>query len=135
MSTTYPPCLASHSVFHVAFILSEFQITARKLYHHYLHAANSHHIPERKLIPHTGMCLQTAYAHHTQFGRETSFHEYCIADRYVCWRSFQRDYYASYGEVIATEINCGAPFVMGPYSSLRNVWWMTLVNKSKQTLW
>ena len=44
--------LASHSVFHLTFNLSEFQLTARTLYLHYLHAANSQLVPEHKLIPH-----------------------------------------------------------------------------------
>jgi len=73
--------LASHSVFHLTFNLSEFQLTARTLYHHYLHAANSHLVPEHKLIPHTGIYLQSAYVHPTLCGRDTKFREYCIPDR------------------------------------------------------
>jgi len=94
--------LASHSVFHYTFNLSEFQLTARTLYHHYLHAATSHLVPEHKLIPHTDIYLQSAYAHPTVYGRITSFHEYCIPDRYVCWCSFDIEHCASYEEVIAT---------------------------------
>jgi len=94
--------LASHSVFHLTFNLSEFQLTARTLYHHYLHACNSHLVPEHKLIPHTGICLQSVYACHTLCELENRFHEYCIPDRYVCWRSFYNEHYASYEEVIAT---------------------------------
>ena len=94
--------LASHSVFHLTFNLLEFQLTARTLYHHYLHAANSHLVPELKLNPHTGICLQAAYAHHTLSDHEPRFHEYCIRDRYVCWRSFDNEHCASYEGVIAT---------------------------------
>jgi hypothetical protein len=68
-----PPTLhdfASHFVFHLTFILSEFQLTARTLYHHYLHAANSHLLPQHQLIPHTGICFRSAYAHHTVWARE-----------------------------------------------------------------
>ena len=52
--------LASHSVFHLTYNLSEFQLTPRTLYQHYLHAAISRLVPEHKLIPHTGICLQAA---------------------------------------------------------------------------
>ena len=34
--------LASHSVFHLTFNLSDFHLTARTLYHHYLYTINSH---------------------------------------------------------------------------------------------
>jgi len=55
-------------------------------YQHYLHAANTHLVPEHKLIFHTGICLQPAYTHHILSDHENRFHEYCIPDRYVCWR-------------------------------------------------
>ena len=100
-----PPTLRdldTHSVFHLTFNLSEFQLTARKLYHHYLHAAYSHFVPENKFIPHTGICLRSAYALPSQCGRETRFHEYCITDRDDYWRSFDNEHCATYEEVIAT---------------------------------
>ena len=131
--------LASHSVFHFTFNLSEFQITARTLYHHYLQATNSHLVPEHKLIPHTGTCLQSAYARHTLCERETSFHEHFIPDRYVfgvhstsnnmlVMSKFSR-------HCVLTEIHVGARFVIGLYSSLLNSWWMMLVNKTQQAVW
>jgi len=36
---------------------------------------------------------------------------------------------------VLTEMDGGARFVMGPYSSLRNVSWMILANKTQQTAW
>jgi len=101
-STPYPSWpghsfrLSSH------FQFSDFQLTPQTLYQHYLHAANSHLVPEHKLIPHTGICLQAAYAHHTLSDHENRFHEYCIPDRYVCFSSFDNEHYASYEGVIAT---------------------------------
>ena len=110
--------LASHSVFHLNFNFLEFQLTARKLYHNYLHAANSHHVPEHKLIPHKGICLQSPYAHSTLCERGTRFHEYYIQDREVCWRSFDNEHYGSYEEVIATlcfdRNRLWCPFCEGP---------------------
>ena len=99
-----PPTLrdfASHFVFHLTFNLSEFQLTARTLYHHYLHAANSHLVPEHQLIPHTGICFRSATLI-TLCERVNRFHEYCIPDRDVLWRSFDNEHCASYEEVIAT---------------------------------
>ena len=93
--------LASHSFFNHTFELSEFQLTARTLYHHYLYAANSPLVPEHKLLPYTGNYLQSAYAHNTLCRRETRFNEYCIPDCYVCWRSFDNEHCASYEEIIA----------------------------------
>ena len=59
--------LASHSVFHPTFNLSEYQLTGRTLFHPYIHAANSHLVPD-KLIPYTGLSLQSANSHPTLWG-------------------------------------------------------------------
>jgi len=94
--------LASHSVFHLTFNLSVFQLTPHTQYQHYFHAANSHLLPENKLITHTGICLQATYAHHTLSDHENRFHEYCIPDRYVGWRCFDNEHFGSFEGVIAT---------------------------------
>ena len=131
--------LATHSFFHLTFNLSEFQLTARTLYHHYLYAANSHVVPQHMLIPHMGICLRSAYAHPTLCGRENNFHEYCIPDCDICCRSFDNYTFLVMRRLsqhcVSTEIDGGVRFVMGPYSSLLNDWWIMLVNKTQQTAW
>jgi hypothetical protein len=82
--------LASHSVLHLTFNLSEFQLNPKTVYH-YLHSTNSHLVPEDKLIPYTGICLQAAYAHPTLSEHGNRFHEYYNPDCYVFWRSHPCD--------------------------------------------
>jgi len=43
--------LASHTVFHLTFNLSEFALTSRTLYRQYLCAVESNIVPEDKLVP------------------------------------------------------------------------------------
>ena len=52
-------------------------------YHHYLHAANSHHVPQHKLILHTGICLQSAYARHCVNARQVYTNTAFLAAMFV----------------------------------------------------
>jgi len=55
--------LASHTVFRLAFNLSEIKLTRRTLYHQYLHAVKSDIVPLDRLIPITFPKLHCTYLH------------------------------------------------------------------------
>jgi len=51
--------LASHTVFHYTFNLSQFTLTDRTLYHQYLYAVESQEVSEERLVPDTVHTLAT----------------------------------------------------------------------------
>ena len=71
--------------------------------------------------------------------RESRFHEYCIPDRDVFWRSFNNEHCASYEEVIATlcldRNRWWCAFCDGPLFIPLNAWWKMWVSKTPQTVW
>jgi len=53
--------LASHTVFHLTFNLSQFTLTSRTLHHKYFYAVESNIVPEVKLVPLTFSPLQCTF--------------------------------------------------------------------------
>jgi len=65
--------LASYTVFHLNFNLSEFKLTRRTLYHQYFYAVKSSIVPLDRLIPPTFPKLQCTYVHGAGCGASKRF--------------------------------------------------------------
>jgi len=69
--------LASYTVFHLTFSLSEFHLTRRTLYYQYLYAVKPGIVPLDMLIPLTFPKVQCTYVHGERCDARKRFHKAC----------------------------------------------------------
>jgi len=94
--------LASNTVFHLTFNLSEFALTSRTLYHQYLYAVESNIFPEDRLVPLTFSRLQCTFVRDKRCAISKRFHNNCVIPSERYWSTTYATYCASQEEAIAT---------------------------------
>jgi len=97
--------LASPTVFHYTFNISQFILTDRTLYHQYLYAVESQTVSEEKLDPDTIYTLgflKCCFVFHKRCGNSKRFHEDCVSpsERH-CYTTYLR-YFRDAEEAIAS---------------------------------
>jgi len=97
--------LASHTVFHLTFNLSQFTLSGITLYHQYLYAVESTTVSEEELVPLTVFTFSTlkcTFVRDKRCGSSKRFHNDCVipSDRY--WPATYTMFCESPEEAIAT---------------------------------
>ena len=112
--------LASHTVFHLTFNLSQFTRTGRTLYHQYLFAVESNVVPEDKLVPLTFSPLKCTFVRDKRCVISKRFHTNCVLSSERYWSTTYATLCASQAEAIATlcdkKDNWWCDFCYRPYS-------------------
>ena len=94
--------LASYTVFHLTFNLSEFKLTRRTLYHQYVYAVKSDIVPFDRLIPLTFPKLQCTFVRDDRCDVRKRFHKACVILSGPYWSTFYEEYCDTKEEAIAT---------------------------------
>ena len=93
--------LASNTVFHITHILFEFTLTHRTLYQQYVWAAESHIVPDDRLILCTFPRLQCTFVRNKGCDIRKRFHKSCVNPSGRYWYTYTEEYCATRDEAIA----------------------------------
>jgi len=93
--------LASYTVFHVTYNLSEFTLSSRTLYQHYVRAVKSNIVPVGRLIPRSFPTLSCTFVRAMDCSFSKRFHKACITPSQVHWSTHTEETCGSKDETIA----------------------------------
>jgi len=77
--------LASYTVYHVTYNLSEFTLSSRTLYQHYVRAAKSNIVPVGRLVPRSFPSLRCTFVRAKDCSFSKRFHKACVSPSQVHW--------------------------------------------------
>jgi len=97
--------LASYTVFHLTHNLSEFTLTHRTIYQHYVYAAQSDIVPSDTLIPRTLPQLQCTFVWDNLCDIRKRFHKVCLMPSRRYYYTYYVEYCAIREEAIPTLCN------------------------------
>jgi len=97
--------LASYTVLHLTFNLTEFKLTHRTLYHQFVYAAESDIVPVDKLIPPTFPKLQCTFMQDMGCDVRKRFRKAGVMPSGRYWYTYIEEYCATREEAVATLCN------------------------------